>query len=489
MTIEYYKTKSCLLRLMLLESGLHDQNSLSKKLQLSTSGTKKLIKNFRETSLTFVSNGNNKDSLNFSIRKQGHGKTRFFALNNDNIDIANLILTVLYKQTALKKSTFRNYLSILILLSNNSNSLSKVKLELELFDKFSNYYSDSFDITKPLETLVSMGVLVTSKQKGSAKKYAISDFYTNLKPETLAKLVVYLNFITKKDLFCVQGLLLHSTLQKYLKNNKIALPKTKLRNFISANILDEYIADILLKFISTSTPLKIIYSPNNSTSNYNPKFKKIKPNSMSVLNGTSDKKIFFINPLFIIHDQFNCRWYLLGESLYKKNKILNLRLDNIIHIQEASKEILKLKNFLTLNSSSYSPSTLSKLNKQLLKLTTSYRTIKNQNSNYIHENSLNLKDKLKYSWQCDFSSPICEIKILFFTANNLLLKKRLNREKQWGHLRINEEQNTVFTIKVRGLQEIRPWIYSFGSDAKVLSPLELKTIIKNKFLEVLSFYE
>lgn len=489
MTIDYYKTKSCLLRLMLLESGLHDQNSLSKKLQLSTSGTKKLIKNFIEASLSLENNINNKKYLDFSIKKQGWGKTRFFALNNDNIDIANLILTVLYKQTALKKSTFRNYLSILILLSNNSNSLSKVKLELELFDKFPNYYSDAFDITKTLETLVSMGVLETFKKKGSVKKYAICDFYTNLKTETLAKLVIYLNFTTKKDLFCVQGLLLYSTLLKYLQNNNIVLPKTKLRNFISANILDEYIADLLLKFISTSTPLKIIYSPNKSTSNYNPRLKKIKPNSMVALNGTSNEKIFFINPLLIIHDQFNCRWYLLGQSLYNKNKILNLRLDNIIHIQEASKAIIKLKKFIALNSNTYLPSTLFKINKQLLTLNNAYKKIKNQKSNYFHENTLNLKNKLKYSWQCDFTSPIYEIKILFFTANNLLLKKRLNREKQWGSLTIDKDQNTIFTIKVRGLQEIRPWIYSFGSDAKVIAPIELKTIVKNKFLEVLSFYE
>lgn len=483
MAIEYYKTKSCLLRLMLLESGLHSQNSLSKKLQLSTSGTKKVLKNLSKVALSFDNNYYKKESWNLSIKKEGYGKTLFFTLSDENINIANVILTLLYKQTAIKESTFNNYLSVLILLANQK-SLSKVKLELELFNKYASNYTDNFDITTTLENLVSIGVLAKSKEKGSIVNYEISDFYTHLNKETLAKLVIYLNFSTQKNLFCVQGLLLNSTLQRYLQNNAIELPKTKFRNFINANLLDEYIGDILLDFINNYTPLRIVYSPNSSTTNYNPSFK-----NMPIINHSLAEKIFFINPMLLIHDHFNCRWYLLGQSLYNKNKILHLRLDNIIHIQEASEAILKLRESLNSNLPSYSPHVLNKLKKQLTALTTSYETIKNQNSNNLHKNNLNLKSQLKYSWQFDFTAPIYEISILFFTSNNNSLVNRLNREKQWGNLKTNSDGNMIFTIKVRGLQEIRPWIYSFGNDALVLSPLELKLIIKNKFKEMLFQYE
>lgn len=488
MAIEYYKTKSCLLRLMLLESGLHDQTSLSKKLQLSTSGTKKMLKNLSEAALSFDDSYYKKKLWNLSIRKKGHGKTRFFTLNNGNIIIANVILTILYKQTAIKETTFNNYLSILTILANK-NSLSKPKLELELLNKSNQNYGDNFDITKTLETLVSIGVLTKVKEKGSLVNYTMSDFYTHLSEETLAKLVIYINFSTQKNLFSVQGLLLNSTLLKYSQNNAIEIPKTKFKNSINANLLDEYIADILLNFITNYTPLRIVYSPNSSATNYNPSLKKTELKNMSSVNEKVDEKIFFIYPMLLIHDQFNCRWYLLGYSLYNKNKILHLRLDNIIHIQEASEAILKLKNSLASNSTFYSTSVLNKLKKQLYTLTKSYELINTQNSIVLHENNLNLKNKLKYSWQFDFTSEINEIKILFFTSNNPLLVNRLEREKQWGNLEINSDGNMLFTIKVRGLQEIRPWIYSFGRTAQVLYPLELKIIIKNKFKEMLSQYE
>lgn len=488
MAIEYYKTKSCLLRLMLLESGLHNQNSLSKKLQLSTSGTKKALKNLKEIALSFNNISYKKPLKNLSIRKAGHGKTVFFTLSNQDINISNVILTLLYKQTAIKEATFKNYLSILLVLSNNKH-FSKAKLEIELLNNYAKNFSDNFDITTTLENLVSIGVLKTSKDKGSAKTYEINDFYTHLDKETLAKLVIYLNFSTQKNLFCVQGLLLNSTLHNYLQINNINLPKTKLRNFINANLLDEYIADILLNFINTYTPLRIVYSPNSSTTNYNPSLKQIKLKNMNVLNDSLNEKIFFIKPMLLIHDHFNCRWYLLGQSLYNKNKILHLRLDNIIHIQEASEAIIKLREKLVLNKTSYLPHILNKLNKQLTALNTSYTLNKSLNSIVLHKNNLNLKAKLKYSWQVDFTSPIYEVKILFFTSTDSLLINRLNREKQWGNLEINSEKDTLFTIKVRGLQEIRPWIYSFGNSAKVISPIELKLTIKNKFEEMLSQYE
>lgn len=96
-----------------------------------------------------------------------------------------------------------------------------------------------------------------------------------------------------------------------------------------------------------------------------------------------------------------------------------------------------------------------------------------------------IKQCINNAWNITTGELVC-VKLVFSGVS-----ARLVNEKTWN---INESKymknrdQLEYSIKVRGIEEIKYWVMSFGSEVKVIQPISLKEKVIEEAKKILSYY-
>ena len=81
------------------------------------------------------------------------------------------------------------------------------------------------------------------------------------------------------------------------------------------------------------------------------------------------------------------------------------------------------------------------------------------------------------------------VRIKFYDEYNVIQRVRRDTAHRKKAVLTKEEGYLIYSDQVRGINEIKPWIRSFGSSAVVLAPEELKADMVRSARWVLDLYQ
>lgn len=114
------------------------------------------------------------------------------------------------------------------------------------------------------------------------------------------------------------------------------------------------------------------------------------------------------------------------------------------------------------------------------------KSIKETKQTFLPQKDFSLTDYLKHSWQITRGKK-WKVKVCFFES-----AARFVKEVKWlptQKIEELEDGSIIFTAKVSGLLEIKKWILSFGSCAKVLEPEVLRNEIISEIKKTNEIYK
>jgi predicted DNA-binding transcriptional regulator YafY len=214
-----------------------------------------------------------------------------------------------------------------------------------------------------------------------------------------------------------------------------------------SSILDEETCFQLLNYIAQRQPItiqyyKVISDQRYESANTNPLYKREKT-----------AKAHTIIPVQLLYDHHYGRWYLFAKEKKKHKGFLTFRIETILSIVKADREALSPEDYQRMR--------------------------------------IELEQRLETSWNVELQHPIeVELKFAANTADDVArLLERVEKSKRHGMIEPGPDPLCFFyKIKVNQVEEIRPWIRSFGQKVTVLKPASLRENMLAEWKEVLSYY-
>ena len=112
-----------------------------------------------------------------------------------------------------------------------------------------------------------------------------------------------------------------------------------------------------------------------------------------------------------------------------------------------------------------------------------------ETGHFTYPPDFSLEETFADAWGVDISGPLVSVQIKFYDEFNVgqrVFRDTAHRKKA---VLTKEEGYLVYTDQVRGINEIKPWIRSFGSSAVVLAPEELREDMIRSARWVLDLYQ
>ncbi|MGC8651559.1 MAG: WYL domain-containing protein, partial [Minisyncoccia bacterium] len=280
-----------------------------------------------------------------------------------------------------------------------------------------------------LKILVSDGFVEKVKDKKYIK-YKLKKSLALLPEHLLVKLYLFTDFFSNTGLLVTRSLILKYFLEKRLGTNKLK----KIKNIICYKHS---------KPLRVFDDLNVLYILNLL------ECKKACSLELSLLPKSKNKpsEKVTVMPQFLLFDYQLARWYLITDGDTKR-----VLIDRIFKFGKVIRESDILD---------------SHLEKRL--------------------------DNLKKSWLVEEDAKEKEIIIKFYfdsskSSKNFILN-RVKKEAMDGQIEIIDKNSFILKILTRELNEIKPWIRSFGSSAQVLEPRSLRNSLIEEFISLKSTYE
>ncbi|AWB11030.1 WYL domain-containing protein [Thermodesulfobium acidiphilum] len=280
-----------------------------------------------------------------------------------------------------------------------------------------------------LKILVSDGFVEKVKDKKYIK-YKLKKGLELLPEHLLVKLYLFTDFFSNTGLLVTRSLILKYFLEKRLGTNKLK----RIKNVICYKHS---------KPLRVFDDLNVLYILNLL------ECKKACSLELSLLPKSKNKPLEKITviPQFLLFDYQLARWYLITDGDTKR-----VLIDRIYEFRK----VIRGSDILD-----------SHLEKRL--------------------------DNLKKSWLVEEDAKEKEIIIKFYfdsskSSKNFILN-RVKKEAMDGQIEIIDKNSFILKILTRELNEIKPWIRSFGSSAQVLEPRSLRNSLIEEFISLKSTYE
>lgn len=356
------------------------------------------------------------------------------------------ILTTFYRLNKdLKTLEIERFTDVLASLSEGPLTIIELILKINNSLNDETKWEDDLAFKKSYERTVTelrkLGVIYRVNNY-KPYQYAINHTILNrLEENELIDLIHFVDFMANTHLISVQGYILLDVLNYYIKwkykINNIDVLVYKYVNF--GRILDEYKCKVILEAFSHGKKLKLRYYTKDT---------KVRAHSNNKNIDTRPKLETYV-PLYLLFDHQYGRWYFIGVL---KDDIRILKLEGIADL-EVTDESVNLSTTISI------PSNFDLKNSWLLS---------NESMELI---------KIKFNYEATV------------VGNNNFIKERVIRQGRWGRIIEEGPSYLIYEIAVNGVQEIKPWIRSFGSSAEVLTPKSLRTDLKNEWLKILEEYQ
>lgn len=299
-----------------------------------------------------------------------------------------------------------------------------------------NAFSRSFDRTIP--ELEQLGVIRKTKTRKPFKYSLNHDLLTELTMDELVDVTHFVHFVSNTSVFSVPGYFLFDILNQYLKWSKckrdVDIFSYKYINF--SRILDEYKCLQLLQAFQEGRYVTLRYYIKNSRQRAHSKvMEKKKPPQKTYI------------PVTILFDHQYGRWYFIGKT-------------------NEDFQVMKMEGLSEIE-----------LGERI-----------EGNHSLIDD----WKKENTHSWllSCE-PEEVVRLKFYFdpdLNTNNFI-KERVELQGQWGKIIDERPGYFIFEIIVRGTNEIKPWIRSFGSSVEVLEPLFLREELYQEWLQMVKEYD
>jgi predicted DNA-binding transcriptional regulator YafY len=436
MAKESLKKEKEILRLLFLYSGAYDKQQLLERLGISPTVYEKTIAKLQTTF----------DQKDEEVLVLERNKRVYPQIKYDYMKQTSNVLAILFETKAIRESEIFRWIHILKI-CQKPRSLPEVIDRLSEDPKGLDI--DEKTVRRDLKFL--QGYEMIQIEQPSKNKY----FYHTCNPfaiftkEELLEIFSYVDYCANREAISSIGFLLRDSLLKQLNIiEDIADPEIFLYKHSSfSSILDEETCFQLLNYIAQRQPItiqyyKVISDQRYESANTNPLYKREKT-----------AKAHTIIPVQLLYDHHYGRWYLFAKEKKKHKGFLTFRIETILSIAKADREALSPEDY-----------------QRML---------------------IELEQRLETSWNVELQHPIeVELKFAANTAEDVArLLERVEKSKRHGMIESGPDPLCFFyKIKVNQVEEIRPWIRSFGQKVKVLKPASLRENMLAEWKEVLSYY-
>jgi hypothetical protein len=330
----------------------------------------------------------------------------------------------------IKETEAMRYSKIIEFLMKDNLSIDEITDKLnDSLCQDKNFFIDSRTIRNYINVLINDGFIEKIKDKRYTR-YKLKKGLDSLTDNLLIKLYLFVDFFSNTGLLATRSLILRYFLEKSLDSVKIK----RVQNIICYKHL---------KPIRVLDELNILYILSLLEN------KKTFLLELSLLPKHKDKALEKIKviPQFFLFDYHLARWYLITEGATKR-----ILVDRILELKKITKGFDILDNSI--------------------------------------ENRLN---KLKKSWLVEEDAKEKEIAIEFYfdsskSSKNFILN-RVKKEAKNVQIEIIDKNSFILKMITRDINEIKPWIRSFGSSAQVLEPRSLKDSLIEEFIDLETIYE
>lgn len=419
-----------LLRLFINEGNYLETKEIAKKLGISTSSYFKIVNELNEllySDKSYLQLGPSEALKQIVLKKE-----------NYTYAIYKLIESILPSKKRLPL-----YAIILKLLQKYGElSVSEI-VEHASFINFPNKPENGWDrkeVTRGLDDLALDG-LVLKKWEDSRKPgrflFQLSPSIHEFSIESTVQLSSYLQYLIHRATCSMPA---HSIQQKLLKVVPVQEDHSIYYHYhYIGRMLDEPLVELLQEAIHTKHTIQFQYY-------------EVKSQMKVVVKKSKQSPKKTVIPLRIVYDEQFYRWYLIGKSIDEEGeRLFRYRLDYMIHTK-----ITKPVN-----------------EKVFLRLLAQ------------------CKNELSSNWLVS-DSPLEKVKVRFKqdpTSHRPFIRDRVERQGQHGRIiEVLEDGSFIWEIEVAGIDEIIPWIRSFGRSAKVIEPVHLRERMIADLREVLTIY-
>jgi len=112
-----------------------------------------------------------------------------------------------------------------------------------------------------------------------------------------------------------------------------------------------------------------------------------------------------------------------------------------------------------------------------------------ETGHFTYPPDFSLEEVFADAWGVEISAPLVTVRIKFYDEYNVIQRVRRDTAHRKKAVLTKEEGYLIYSDQVRGINEIKPWIRSFGSSAVVLAPEELKADMVRSARWVLDLYQ
>lgn len=436
------KKRQELLRAFFYDIHVHDKNRLMDWLGIASSTYYKTLKEM--ANLISQDEKPKRNQLADYIRQ---------TIKYEPFQQSNNLLAALYESKNMRKLAATRYTLILKFLQQYGKSSRQ-----ELIDYFNLYvleeeqetvqFSES-EITRYLDDLEEDGFITKTKEKGDQRIenfYELqATFFEHFSLDELFELYTFISFIINTEVPSASGYPLQKKLVSHLEYKhdfpEFLLNDTFYQYPYFGKVLDEYIVYDLLHAIHAKEAVNISYQ-------------SVKSNRKKVVNQDTLIQLEFV-PLHIVFDYLFARWYVVGAEVGqpKEQPLQRLRIDFITKMD---------------THSACSPEDWKIWRAQAEK-------------------------ELEKAWCITYRETTEKVRIMFtfypVEQQENFIRKRVEEQGQWGRIVDEKDRSFVWEIDVNDVNELIPWIRSFGSSATVLEPVSLKEKIHTSWEEVLQLYD
>lgn len=419
-----------LLRLFVNEGNFQETKEIAKKLGISSSSYFKIVNELNEflyTDKSYLQLGPSDALKQIVLKKENH-----------TYAIYKLIESILPT-----KSRVSRYAVILKLLQRYGELTVTEVVEHASFINFPNMHKSAWErkeASRCLDDLTLEGLVLKKwddSRKPGRSVYRLAPSLHELSTEAKEQLSSYLQYLIHR---ANRSLPAHSIQQKLLKVVPVQEDQSIYYHYhYIGRMLDEPIVELIQEAIRTNHTISFQYF-------------EVKSQKKVVVKKSKQSLKKTVIPLRIVYDEQFYRWYLIGKSIEEeRERLFRYRLDYMIH---------------------------TKITKPV-------------DEPVFLELLEQCKNELASSWLVS-DSPLEKIKVRFKqdpTSHRPFIRERVERQGQHGRIVEElEDGSFIWEIEVAGVDEIIPWVRSFGRSAKVIEPVHLRERMIADLQEVLSIY-
>lgn len=313
--------------------------------------------------------------------------------------------------------------------------LTYTALKNELINTFEeeHFILEESQVKRLVKSLKQEGLVVERKEKvgKQTKTYIqIEPFFSLFQEEQLIKLLHFIIYCKYNSIVPAAAYTIEQKLMRYLN-----IPQPPNETFYPyiypGRALDDPIVYDIVEAITKYKAIELKYS--------NVKLQK---------KFTSDDKneqlqTKVVRPLQLVYDAIYSRWYLLATG--RKKRLQRYRIDYI-------------KNVKLHEDAPHNKEEIAAIRAQL-------------------QNSWNVSNK-----------PLERIIIRFYQHETNFIARRVQQQRHRGEVLETYEDGFLWAILIHGIDEMIPWIRSFGSSAEVLEPASLREKLIEQWKELEALY-